>query len=87
MNERHCEHWESWGAEQHFEQSDRMNKLSNSEPLPEKIRDLIREGFSLIASPGHCKAVDNDHVISECVCYTCPKNTLTLGYGYNGQGA
>lgn len=51
---------------------------------------------STVASPGGCVGQSKDRKdlekyrgkrISECVCYTCPHNTLVLGYGYDGQGA
>ena len=71
-------------------------------PLNESIRlecfndkSLIKNGQAfdiLTASPGTCsldKKNNEAHmnVISECRCYTCKRNTLAFGQGFNGQGA
>ena len=69
---RHCEHW----------------VISPNKAEVERVH--------LMASPGCCVGQGTGkrdlkkyrgRYISECVCYTCPHNTLVLGQGFNGQGA
>ena len=47
---------------------------------------------TLLTSPGWCGLKHRDSsseciVKSECICYTCPHNSLPMGQGFNGQGA
>ena len=75
---RHCYHWYS----DEMEFGVFMDDLKEIDP---KMYDVYR----LMTSPGSCKKKKSKHpyaIISECICYTCPHNTLVLGLGFNGQG-
>jgi hypothetical protein len=83
MTERHCDNWRV------------MEPSLLSVCLNDK--ELLADGHAfdvITCSPGYCikdkKNVDvNRGVVytSESNCYTCKKNTLPMGQGFNGQGA
>ena len=88
--ERHCKHWQS--TKEYYEQF--TDDLLKSWPFDLTWRKDVELGQS-IASPGACLGQPyhqdlnkyRGKTISECICYTCPHNTLPMGQGFNGQGA
>ena len=82
---RYCDHWEPIDEVGIASIKNLWRHSNPTKPLPNKAFDVLH------SSPGTCDLSINNsgvmEVVSECRCYTCPKNTLVLGQGFNGQGA
>lgn len=85
---RHCKQWHPIVAFNATEYVDM--RQSHNLSIDWKFVDRM----DLLASPGWCEAQHkrlNKHrgqILSECVCYTCPFNTLQMGchcYAVDGQ--